>query len=353
MYLAWKEITRNKSKFALIISLVVLITYLVYFLTSLAYGLASSYTNGINQINASELVLSNSSNENVMMSVLTEDDFNNLTVNGEKEKLGLFPAVVMNFDDINMIDSKEEVFVFGIENIEFFLPNKGMSNLVDYEIIVDDSMKDLGYQVGDTVIISGTDIKWKIVGFSKKTTYQTAPIVYVSLDSWREYRYNGAKPPIYNAILTKGNITNLPENLESLTIDQYISTLPGYTAQVLTFSMMIGFLIVIIAFVLGIFIYVLTIQKISMFGVMKAQGISSKYIGSSVINQTVIIVLFGSLIGFILAQTTGIFLAGIVPFARNYLFYGLISLGFVIFSILGGLFSVSAIFKIDPLEAIG
>lgn len=353
MYLAWKEITRNKSKFALIISLVVLITYLVYFLTSLAYGLASSYTNGINEINANELVLSNNSNQNVMMSVLTEDDFNSLNVNGEKEKLGLFPAIVMNFDDLNMIDSKEEVFVFGIENIEFFLPNKGMPNLVDDQIIVDESMKGLGYKVGDTIIISGTDIKWEIVGFSKKTTFQTAPIVYVSLDSWREYRYNGDKPPLYNAILTKGMIDNLPGNLETLTINQYINTLPGYTAQVLTFSMMIGFLIIIIAFVLGIFIYVLTIQKISIFGVMKAQGISSKYIGASVINQTLILVLFGSIIGFGLAQATGFFLDGIVPFARNYLFYIVISLGFVIFSIFGGLFSVSAIFKIDPLEAIG
>lgn len=87
-------------------------------------------------------------------------------------------------------------------------------------------------------------------------------------------------------MVVKGEIENITNNLKSYTVDNYISTLPGYTAQVLTFSIMIIFLIIITAFVLGIFIYVLTIQKTSMFGVMKAQGISNLYIGGSVIIQT-------------------------------------------------------------------
>ena len=58
-----------------------------------------------------------------------------------------------------------------------------------------------------------------------------------------------------------------PDNLLAYTTADYIATLPGYTAQVLTFGTMIIFLIIIVAFVLGIFIYVLTIQKTPMFGV--------------------------------------------------------------------------------------
>ena len=52
---------------------------------------------------------------------------------------------------------------------------------------------------------------------------------------------------------------------------------------------MIGFLIVIAAIVIGIFIYVLTMQKVNIFGVMKAQGISSGYIAKSIISQTFIL----------------------------------------------------------------
>ena len=56
---------------------------------------------------------------------------------------------------------------------------------------------------------------------------------------------------------------------------------------------MIGFLILIAAVVIGIFIYVLTIQKIDVFGVVKAQGISTGTIGRSVVVQTIILILIG------------------------------------------------------------
>ena len=354
MFLAWKEIKFNKGKFSLIMGLIVLITYLVYFLTSLAYGLASSYTNGINKVGADYIVLSTDGNDNVMMSRMGQADYDNVVTSGVKEKFGLFPAVIMNYNDPNMIDSKEEIYVFGIDNVNFFLPNESnLNSLADNEIIIDSSVKELGYEIGDEVSISGTDLRWTIVGFTNKATYQTAPIVYTSLNTWSDYRFSSNVSDIYNAILVKGTVDSVSDDLSIYTIGEYISTLPGYTAQVLTFSMMIGFLIIIIAFVLGIFVYVLTIQKVSMFGVMKAQGISNLYIGLSVIYQTFLIVLIGSLIGFGLTMLTGYFLSGIVPFATNYLFYGLITLGFFIFSILGGLFSVSTIVKIDPLKAIG
>ena len=76
--------------------------------------------------------------------------------------------------------------------------------------------------------------------------------------------------------MVRGDVTAYPEDdLDKIEISQFISELPGYNAQVLTFGFMIGFLIVIAAIVIGIFIYVLTMQKVSIFGVMKAQGISS------------------------------------------------------------------------------
>ena len=72
----------------------------------------------------------------------------------------------------------------------------------------------------------------------------------------------------------------MPDDLEKISIAKFINELPGYNAQVLTFGFMIGFLIVIAAIVIGIFIYVLTMQKINIFGVLKAQGITGGFIAS-------------------------------------------------------------------------
>ena len=353
MFLAWKEIKYNKGRFSLIIALIVLISYLVYFLSALAYGLASSYTNGIDKIEADRLLLSNDSNNNVMMSMLSDDAFIDLEVDGEKAKLGLFPAIIVKHENgTNNLDSKEEVFVFGIEELNFFIPGNTIT-LNPGEVILDSSIKKLGYEVGDEINITGTNIKWLIKGFVAKSTYQTAPIMYVMLDDWQEYRFGNTNTDLYNSIWVKGEVTSSLNELESLTIKSYISTLPGYTAQVLTFSLMIGFLILITAFVLGIFIYVLTIQKAGIFGVMKAQGISSSYIGSSVINQTMILVIFGSMAGLVLTTLSGWLLGSIVPFANNILFYVGITLAFIIVSLLGALFSYRTVVKIDPVKAIG
>lgn len=356
MFLAWKELMHSKKKFNLVVLLVILIAFMVYFLTSLAYGLATSYTNGINKVEADQIVLGVNANDSVMMSLLPDDDFDDITVSGEKAKLGLFPAVVSKngLTGEALEDSLSEVYVFGVEDVSFFMPNENNVTLANNEAIVDSSMQQLGYEVGDTLLLSDETTLWTIVGFTDNATYQTAPIVYTTLETWQTYRFVGQTTTAsFNAIFVKGDITSLSDDLLAYSVADYIQTLPGYTAQVLTFSIMIGFLIVIVAFVLGIFIYVLTIQKVSMFGVMKAQGISNRYIAASVLNQTLILIFIGAAVGMILTLISGYFLSDFVPFAINIVFYVSITALFVIFSILGGLFSVNTVVKIDPLKAIG
>lgn len=359
MYLAWKELRHSRNKFALIIVLVTLISYLVYFLTSLAYGLASSYTDAIQSWGANHVVLSYQSNDNIMMSYLTDAEFDRVEAEN-KAKLGFFPAIISLKGADADLDTREAVYVFGVESGSFIAPAT-FNTLKANGVLIDASIKDAGYKVGDTIVMdtkSGGIVEWVIEGFTSKTTYQTAPVIYTSMDNYREYAFENKAAPLFSAVVVKGAINDLGNNgtntqLVKYTTQEFINFLPGYTAQVLTFGLMIGFLIMIVAFVLGIFIYVLTVQKINMFGVMKAQGISNKFIVSSVIWQTLILVTFGMLMGLTLTIISGIFLAGIVPFATNILFYVGISAGFILFSIIGGLFSVNTVTKIDPLKAIG
>src|SRR5690554_8233437 len=87
MFLAIKELKYTKGKFALIISVIVLISYLVYFLTSLAYGLASSYTNAVNKWGSDEVVITVDSNDSIMMSFMTNNDFESVEVDGTKARI--------------------------------------------------------------------------------------------------------------------------------------------------------------------------------------------------------------------------------------------------------------------------
>lgn len=354
MFLAIKELKFTKGKFALIIFLIVLISYLVYFLTSLAYGLASSYTNAINKWDADQVIITVDSNDTMMMSFMTNADYDAIETNDLKARLGLFPGVISSPDSIN-IDDRQNVYFFGIDEDSFLMPDEAKNLVIEgYNVLVDEELKKEGYKIGSTISISGSDMSLNIIGFTNKTTYQTAPVIYMSMSTWQAYRYNTETPPdLFSGVIVKGDIQSIPSNLKGYLIGDYIATLPGYTAQVLTFSIMIVFLIIIVAFVLGIFIYVLTIQKTPMFGVMKAQGIPNLYIAGSVVKQTFLLVLIGILVGLLFTNVTGYFLADIVPFAFNWLFYTVITAAFFLFAFFGALFSVGVVLKIDPLKAIG
>lgn len=351
MFLALKEIAHSKGKFILITMVILLISYLVFFLVSLAYGLASSYTKGIDKIEASYIVFTKDANDSVMMSYMNDSLYDEITVDGEKAKVGIYPAVIKNSTDSEDL-TKSNAYFFGVENGSFLYPNE-VSSLLDNEAVVDDSLKSEGYALGDTIVLPGTNLSFVIKAFTSNSLFQTAPIIYINLSSWKNIRYSYVIENVYSAVIVKGSIINSPSELNIYTIKDFKNTLPGYSAQVATFSLMISFLIIISSFVLGIFVFVLTIQKSPIFGVMKAEGIRSSYIASSVMQQTVFLNLLGIVFGFLLTMLSGFFLKDKMPFEANYLFYLYIALGFTIFSLLGSLFSVKAVLKIDPLKAIG
>src|SRR5574344_1658041 len=68
MYLSFKEMRHSKGRYALIISVIALISYLVYFLLALAYGLASANRTALDKWQASGYVLTDASNQNLVVS---------------------------------------------------------------------------------------------------------------------------------------------------------------------------------------------------------------------------------------------------------------------------------------------
>jgi len=346
MFLAWKEIARGKGRFALVVIVMVLISYLVYFLMGLAYGLASSYTNGISKWNADDIVLTSDSNDNAMMSFLPDSAFEELQAE-EKARFGLLPAVAKQSET-----SKTDVYLLGQESGTFLWEGIGAPSLGQWEVVADSSLSKDGYEVGSSVSLVGFSKTLTIKAFAEKATYQTLPLLYMDLSSWRQIRFSDADSLLSSGIATKGPSLSVPSSLKAYSVDEYYNSLPGYGAQVATFSLMISFLIAIASFILGVFMYVLTLQKTSLFGVLKAQGVSSGYLARSVLSQTLLLIVPGCLLGFGLTALSVAFLGDKLPFAYNLWFNLAIGGAFVIFSLVGALFSVKAVLRIDPVKAI-
>ena len=354
MFLAINEMKHSKLRYALVIGVVFLIAYLVFFLTGLAYGLAQENRTAVDKWQADRILLSDEANGKLNMSMLTMDDYESVKAE-DKAALAQFPGIVYQK---GKKDQQINVSFFGIEADEFLAPNlvKGRMFENTGEVVVNDSLaKEDGLQVGDQLKVAGSKQTLKIVGFTDEAMYNVAPVIYMSLADFQEIRFNQALPKEaqkINAIVLREKPKQVANHLEEIKISDFIDDLPGYRAQNLTFAFMIGFLIVIAAIVIGIFIYILTMQKQAIFGVMKAQGISNFFIARSVFVQTAILAFVGIVLGLALTYLSSLVLPAAVPFAIFWGLYLAVSVGMWVIAILSAVFSVSTVVKIDPLQAI-
>lgn len=360
MFLAWNEIKHSKTRFALIVGVMLLVSYLVFFLTGLAYGLAQDNRTSIDKWEADAIVLTDESNLNVNMSMMPRGWSDDIEAE-EVAVLGQTAGVVRKGDKSCECEKINTNF-YGINKDEFLMPEviEGKAFTDDYEVVADYSLyEEDGIEIGDTLNLAGSDLTVEVVGFTEDAKLSVAPVLYTSIATYQDIRFEAIDESdegrisafvVRNEDFDTINIKN--DDLVPYEIKDYISELPGYMAQLLTFGLMIVFLIVIAAVVIGIFMYVLTVQKSSMFGVMKAQGISTGYIGRSVVAQTFLLSGIGVGMGVILTILTSIVLPAAVPFRSNYYFFAGIAGLLILFAILGAFFSVRTIVKIDPLEAM-
>ncbi|WP_303262600.1 ABC transporter permease [Staphylococcus aureus] len=349
MFLAWNEIRRNKLKFGLIIGVLTMISYLLFLLSGLANGLINMNKEGIDKWQADAIVLNKDANQTVQQSVFNKKDIEN--------KYKKQATLKQTGEIVSNGHQKDNVLVFGFEKSSFLVPSliEGHKATKDNEVLADETLKNKGFKIGDTLSLSQSDEKLHIVGFTESAKYNASSVIFTNDATIAKInpRLTGDK---INAVVvrdTNWKDKKLNQELEAVSINDFIENLPGYKPQNLTLNFMISFLFVISATVIGIFLYVMTLQKTSLFGILKAQGFTNGYLANVVISQTVILALFGTAFGLLLTGVTGAFLPDAVPVKFDVLTLLVFAIVLMIVSVLGSLFSILTIRKIDPLKAIG
>ncbi|HCZ0235738.1 TPA: ABC transporter permease [Staphylococcus aureus] len=349
MFLAWNEIRRNKLKFGLIIGVLTMISYLLFLLSGLANGLINMNKEGIDKWQADAIVLNKDANQTVQQSVFNKKDIEN--------KYKKQATLKQTGEIVSNGHQKDNVLVFGVEKSSFLVPSliEGHKATKDNEVLADETLKNKGFKIGDTLSLSQSDEKLHIVGFTESAKYNASPVIFTNDATIAKInpRLTGDK---INAVVvrdTNWKDKKLNQELEAVSINDFIENLPGYKPQNLTLNFMISFLFVISATVIGIFLYVMTLQKTSLFGILKAQRFTNGYLANVVISQTLILALFGTAFGLLLTGVTGAFLPDAVPVKFDVLTLLVFAIVLMIVSVLGSLFSILTIRKIDPLKAIG
>ena len=116
MFLAWQEIKKNKLRFTLITGILMLVSYLVFFLSGLATGLANLNREAVDKWEASAIILTEESDKSLYQSFMSTDQLKD--VEAEKTAvLGQLNAIANNGEN------KQNISLFGINKEEFLMPN--------------------------------------------------------------------------------------------------------------------------------------------------------------------------------------------------------------------------------------
>ncbi|CAM3276514.1 MULTISPECIES: ABC transporter permease [Saccharibacillus] len=368
MFLALREIVFSKTRYALIVAIMLMVSFLVLFVTGLANGLGGATSSAVREMPADHFIVQKESDSRFARSSLHSEQVEAAqAVAGPDgaEPLGVQMTTVQREEASGRID----VALFGVRAGGWVVPDVVTGQKLDASrpgtIIADRELEKSGVQIGDKLVDEATGLKWTVGGFAEGRSYSHMPAAWMNESDWAAYRSElmaargGEADTAYNAIALRvsgAQATALGaavNDAEVITKAQAISAIPGHKAEQSSLLMMIAFLYVISAFVLAVFFYVITIQKTSQFGILKAIGARTRYLAGSVIAQ-VFVLSAGSLaisVGLVLILKS--ILPAAMPFALG---AGTIALSCGLFlgvALLGGLVSVVKVARTDALDAIG
>lgn len=370
MYLAIREMKFAKARYSLIAIIMLLVAFLVLFVTGLAKGLAYDNAASIQNMNATHFMMEKGSNHRFTRSQLGENDLAQAgSIAGEKnvQPLGVKMTTVTTGGAAHKLD----VTLLAVEPEGWLMPSvtegTAFTSQTEGQVLADDQLKDSGIGIGTEIFDQASGMKWIVSGFVSHESFSHSPAVFLNERDWQQLQQSAAwrgadgaaTDRSYSAIAVKANkdqanqlAAALPD-AEVVPKSEAVSAIPGYKEEQGSLLMMIVFLFVISAFVLAVFFYVITIQKSSQFGILKAIGTRTAYLVQSVTLQ-VLLLSFGSLVvSVLLVQAMKAVLPSGMPFQLNVTTLASTCGAFIAMSLVGSLFSVWQVTRIDALDAIG
>lgn len=372
MFLARKELWFSKRRFLLIGFIIVLISWLVFILSGLGNGLSDLGTAVIRYSDMNYAIFEDEAEFSLGKSTLPGSLVDEvIQLDGVEEAGGIstaFGSILQGTNHDDESSRKTSVIFIGVEPGSFLEPavqsGKALEINQPNHVLVDSSLQTEGFSLGDTITLSGVGTEFEIGGFINNQTLNHLPAIYVVPDTLRAFKYlvpgsdMGIEEPVNAIFLTGKNldIEQIAENIGGVEVANKKETLngvPGYKAESGTINLMLWLLIFISAFVIAVFFYVLTTQKVQQFGVMKAIGASNGFVIRSVVAQVFLLASISILVGIGLTYATTLVLPEGMPFNLLPEMVWIYSLVLLLTSLLGSLFSVRSIMKIDPVTALG
>lgn len=351
-------------QFALIALIVTLISYLVLMINGLGVGLNELAGSALRSWDADAIAYSDESGLSVIRSELSSDTVRRIAAQPGVEDSAPLGYVAANYRDAEgRIDSAAFIgFEPGSIGEPPVVRGQRLTSSDGDGLLADKSfLKAAGLNVGDTVTVSLrlSTREFRILGEIDEGAFFFQPAVYVLLSTWQELKYGSSQgAPAASVVLLKGD--GLPglrgDGFEAVSKDVAFANIEGVEGQQSTVSALRWFGYLIGAMVIGVFFYVLTMQKVPQIGVLKAIGAGDVFVFRQLLIQVLVVTIAGLAVAVPLAWATGQALASTpnaVPISFTTGTFVTTSVALLVTAIVGALFSIRQVSRTDPIIALG
>jgi hemin transport system permease protein len=376
IYLAVKEIFRNRGRFFLFSLVIALITLLVLFIAALGEGLGNGNRQYVENIDGQLIIFRENSDYVISGSRLTET-----TTRAARRVPGVADAGSISTSNTAIIlpDHVLKVSLVGVEPDHPGFPKikdgQSFSGLLAREAIVDQNILNRSnIKIGDEITVRSTQgtkdeyYQLTVVGTTNGQSFFFQPSIFVSPQTWERVRPKSAAEfnnsnPVVNVVAVKlvdpaqveqvkVKLNDTLSNIEVADIPTTINNIPGYSAQQGTVKTQGGFTLLIGILVIGGFFQIQILQKVPQIGVLKAIGASNGVVGWAAVIQIGIVTAMGVLIGGGMTFLFSLFFPPTVPLVFNGQASVLAILALLLIGPAGGLVSVIYAVRIEPLKAL-
>ncbi|MFB9907768.1 ABC transporter permease [Allokutzneria oryzae] len=359
MFVAWRDLKFAKGRFALMGTVIVLITLLVGLLSGLTAGLGRQNISAITGLPADKIAFAAPSGDQDL-------SYANSTVTEDQWRRWAAAPGVTSAEPLGITTTRATagtrssgVSAFGVQPGSALAPDSG--KLTEQSAVLSTAAADdLGVHAGDTVTLAGQRLT--VAAVAGDAFFSHTPVVWTSLEFWR-----GTAPPTSDgdgpiatviALTTTSGAdiaaTDHTIGTATVTKDDSLSAIGSYTSENGSLQLMRGFLFAISALVIGAFFTVWTIQRSGDIAVLKALGATTTGLLKDALGQAVVLLAGGTLIGTGLAAGLGAAIAGsAVPFVLTPATVLVPAAVMILLGALGAALSIRRITSVDPLTALG
>lgn len=339
MKMAWKEMMKSKSRFIILGSIVFLVSLLTLMISGLANGLSQDNAALIKDMPEGTFYMKEDADETYNLSKIDEAIENKLIQENEEAT-----ALSIQMGFMNDANDKQVSVAFVTANQAGLFPDVAKD-----EILLDDSLQDKGIKIGDQLTNNQLSKKLTVTGFVEQQKFSHSPVAFIHPNVYQEMYHVEEMQMVF---VPGDDEPVMMNDIQSFSNKEFLNTIPSYSAEQLSLNMIVWFLVVISGMLFGIFFYMMNVQKIGLYGILKAIGVKTSTLFQMMWTQMIVITTMALVLSIGLSQLFSMVAPEGMPFHLPLATTGQLAIVFLAIGFIGATLSGIQIKKVQPLQAI-